>query len=281
MMSVAIRALYKAHGDKFMIDVETPCDDIFLNNPYLTKFDHIGADVQVIDMQYPEVHKSGASGRHFTDGHRKFLEQVLDLEIPRVGLLPDIFLTQDEKLWPSPVLKHTGHDGKYWVINAGTKSDYTLKQYHRWQEVADLWAKTFPGIQLVQIGQAEHNHKPLSGAIDLRGKTSTRELFRTIHHAEGVLTCVSYPMHIAAALEKPCVVVAGGREGTRWELYPSHRFLYTNGTMDCALYDGCWKSKTEDCLHLVNGNPLCMDLIRPEDIVRAAELYYKGGLLHA
>jgi len=281
VMSVAIRALYKAHGDKFMIDVETPCDDIFLNNPYLTKFDHIGADVQVIDMQYPEVHKSGASGRHFTDGHRKFLEQVLDLEIPRVGLLPDIFLTQDEKLWPSPVLKHTGHDGKYWVINAGTKSDYTLKQYHRWQEVADLWAKTFPGIQLVQIGQAEHNHKPLSGAIDLRGKTSTRELFRTIHHAEGVLTCVSYPMHIAAALEKPCVVVAGGREGTRWELYPSHRFLYTNGTMDCALYDGCWKSKTEDCLHLVNGNPLCMDLIRPEDIVRAAELYYKGGLLHA
>lgn len=281
VMSVAIRALYKAHGDKFMIDVETPCDDIFLNNPYLTKFDHIGADVQVIDMQYPEVHKSGASGRHFTDGHRKFLEQVLDLEIPRVGLLPDIFLTQDEKLWPSPVLKHTGHDGKYWVINAGTKSDYTLKQYHRWQEVADLWAKTFPGIQLVQIGQADHNHKPLSGAIDLRGKTSTRELFRTIHHAEGVLTCVSYPMHIAAALEKPCVVVAGGREGTRWELYPSHRFLYTNGTMDCALYDGCWKSKTEDCLHLVNGNPLCMDLIRPEDIVRAAELYYKGGLLHA
>jgi ADP-heptose:LPS heptosyltransferase/SAM-dependent methyltransferase len=294
VMSVAIRALHKAHGDKFDIDVETPCNDIFQNSPYITKLNGVG---QVIDMQYPEIHKSGASGRHFSDGHRKFLEDVLDLEIPRVGLLPDIFLNQDEKLWPSPVLKKCDYDGKYWVINAGSKSDYTLKQYHRWQEVVDLWASKFPGIKLVQIGQAEHNHKPLSGAVDLRGKTNARELFRTIHHAEGVLTCVSYPHHIAAALEKPCVVVAGGREGTRWELYPSHRFLYTNGTIDCALYDGCWKSKTEDCAHLVpdfkealSGHPsqgfsfplvpLCMEMIRPEDIVRAMELYYQGGVLH-
>ena len=278
VMSVAIRALFKAHGEKFEISVDTPCNEIFNNSPFLVPSDGSG---QVIDMQYPEIHKSGASGRHFTDGHRKYLEQVLDLEMPRVGLLPDIFLDQDEKLWPSPVLKGLDYSGKYWAINAGSKSDYPLKQYHRWQEVADLWALKFPGVRLVQIGQADHNHKPISGTLDLRGKTNTRELFRTIHHAEGVLSCVSYPMHIAAALEKPCVVVAGGREGTRWELYPSHRFLYTNGTMDCALYDGCWKSKTEECVHLVNGAPLCMDMIRPEDVVRAMELYYQGGVLHA
>ena len=278
VMSVAIRALHDAHGNKFYIDVDTPCNEIFENSPFLTKLNGVG---QVIDMHYPEINKSGASGRHFSDGHRKYLETVLDLEIPRVGLLPDVFLTQDEKLWPSPVLKHTGYDGKYWVINAGSKSDYTLKQYHRWQEVVDLWASKFPDVKLVQVGQAEHNHKPLSGAIDLRGKTGIRDLFRVIEKAEGVLSCVSFAMHIAAALEKPCVVVAGGREGTRWELYPSHRFLYTNGTMDCALYDGCWQSKTEECKHLVSGVPLCMDMIRPEDIVRAMELYYLGGVLHA
>lgn len=279
VMSVAIRALWKAHNDKFCIDVDTPCPQIFENNPYITRFDHAGA--QVIDMHYPEIHKSGASGRHFTDGHRKYLEEVLGLEIPRVGLLPDIFLTQDEKLWPSPVLKKTGYDGKYWVINAGSKSDYPLKQYHRWNEVFDLWGKSHNNIQFVQIGQLDHSHPAVPGSIDMRGKTDLRELFRTIYHAEGVLSCVSLPMHIAAALEKPCVVVAGGREGTRWELYPSHRFLYTNGTMDCALYDGCWKSKTEECAHLVNGKPLCMDMIRAEDIVRAMELYYEGGVLHA
>ena len=86
-------------------------------------------------------------------------------------------------------------------------------------------------------------------------------------------------MHIAAALEKPCVVVAGGREGTRWELYPNQRFLYTNGALDCAMYDGCWKSKVEECAHLEAGVPLCMEIIRPEDIVRAMEMYYLGGVL--
>ena len=276
VMSVAIRALNKAHSDKFEIDVDTPCNEIFEHSPYLNRSTAAG---QVIDMHYPEIHKSGASGRHFSDGHRKYLEEVLEVKIPRVGLLPDIFLTQDEKLWPSPVLKKLDYDGQYWVINAGSKSDYTLKQYHRWQEVVDLWAQKFPGIKLVQIGQAEHNHKPLSGALDLRGQTGIRELFRVIEKSEGVLTCVSFPMHIAAALEKPCVVVAGGREGTRWELYPNQRFLYTNGALDCAMYDGCWKSKVEECAHLEAGVPLCMEIIRPEDIVRAMEMYYLGGVL--
>lgn len=120
----------------------------------------------------------------------------------------------------------------------------------------------------------------------MRGKTNIRELFRLIHKSQGVLSCVSFPMHVAAALEKPCVVVAGGREGTRWELYPSHRFLYTNGALDCCLYDGCWKSKVEECAHPVKAidhlnqkQPLCMEMIRPEDIIRACELYYLGGVL--
>ena len=280
VMTTAIRALIKSHGDKFEVDIDTPCNELFENNPYIAKGNGQG---QVIDMQYPEIHKSGQSGRHFSDGHRKYLEQVLEIKIPRVGLLPDLFMSQDEMLWPSPVFKEFGYGGKYWVINAGSKSDYTLKQYHRWQETIDLWAKEYPGIKFVQVGQLEHNHPALKGAIDMRGKTNIRQLIRTIYKAEGVLTCVSFPMHIAAALEKPCVVVAGAREGTRWELYPSHRFLYINGSIDCALYDGCWRSKIEECAHPVETDkgkaPLCLEMIRPSDVVRAMELYYIGGVL--
>lgn len=280
VMTVALRALHKAHGDKFQIDIDTPVNEIFQNSPYITK---LNGDGQVIDMQYPEIHKSGASGRHFVDGHRKFLEERLELTIPRVGLLPDIFLTQDEKLWPSPVFNHVDRT-KYWVINAGSKSDYTLKQYHRWQEVVDILQDR--EFKVVQIGVEEHNHPALKGVIDMRGHTNNhRHLYRTIYHADGVLTCVSYPMHIAAAFQKPCVVVAGGREGTRWELYPNHRFLYMNGVMSCAIYDGCWKSKIEECLQpaqpvdMQSKVPLCLDLIRPEDVARAVDLYYLGGAI--
>lgn len=278
VMTTAIRALHNAFPGRYETDVESPCPEIFENSPFITK---LNGDGQVIDMQYPEIHKSGKSGRHFSDGHRKYLEDVLEVKIPRVGLLPDIFLTQDEILWPSPLLKYFDCDGQYMVFNAGSKGDYTLKQYHRWQEVADIWRNLYPEIKLAQIGVLQHNHRPLDGVYDMRGKTSIRELFRLIYHSVGVFTCVSFPMHIAAALSKPCVVVAGGREGTRWELYPDHRFLYTNGTLDCCRYDGCWKSKTEDCKHLIEKSyPLCLEMIRPEDIVRAMELYILGGVIN-
>ena len=164
-----------------------------------------------------------------------------------------------------------------------------------------LWAKRL-GEGFVQIGDMAHNHPPLVGALDMRGKTTHRELFRLVYHAEGVLTCVSYPMHIAAALMKPCVVVAGGRESTRWELYPNHRFLHTNGALSCCGYDGCWRNTITDCSYpvvpIVGGRPnaldggeyavssktednvpKCMEMIKPRTIVDAIELYYEGGVL--
>lgn len=298
VMTAAIRALHKAHPGRFITDVESPCADIFTHNPYITS---LNGDGQKIDMHYPLIsdHRArgfvhpgaGASGRHFSDGHRKFLEEVLEIEIPRAGLTPELYLSQDERLWPSPALKEGGLAGRYWAINAGSKGDYTLKQYHAYQRVVDLLRGK---VQFVQIGAAEHNHAALDGVVDLRGKTGHRELYRTIFHADGVLTCVSYPMHIAAAFGKPCVVVAGGRESTRWELYPNHRFLYTNGALPCCAYDGCWKSKIEECAAPVPAGettpgkggevsvgmvPKCMTLIKPETVADAIMMYYAGGML--
>jgi ADP-heptose:LPS heptosyltransferase len=111
------------------------------------------------------------------------------------------------------------------------------------------------------------------------GKTNLRKLFKIIKESEGVITCVSLPMHIAAAFNKPCVVVAGAREGTRWELYPNHQFLYVNGCLPCATYDGCWRSKLEDCNNKVEGTPKCMMLITPQDIYNAVNRYYLGVIL--
>ena len=143
-------------------------------------------------------------------------------------------------------------------------------------------------VQFIQVGQLEHSHKPLEGALDMRGKTDLRQLFRLSYHAEGAVSAVSLQMVVMAAFQKPCVVVSGGREPIRWQMYPNHRFLAVNGSIICAAYDGCWKSKKQDCVNLVEVNdsngfaanvPLCMEMIRPEDIVRAIRLYYIGGVL--
>ncbi len=290
VMTNTIRDLHLSYPGKFITDVRTPCPDIFENNPYITKLtydeteynqintwfqSHVGqtkmlGDINVIDMQYPLIHQSGARGAHFAEGHREFLEETLKIKIPQTKIRPELYLSETEKN-----MSHLIKD-KYWVINAGSKSDYTLKQYPYYQEVVNLLKDT---ITFVQIGVKSHLHKSLDNVIDMVGKTNNRELFKLINNAEGVISCVAFPMHIAAAFKKPCVVVAGAREGTRWELYPNHRFIYVNGCLPCADYDGCWRSRTEDCNYKKNGIPLCMTLIKPEEVAREVERYYVGGVL--
>ena len=291
--TVALRSLYKAHSDKFLIDVRSPSNEIFQNNPYITKIhvpDAVAANKAIEDLKkdeshppimvgdtkyvishYPEIHRSGMTGLSFADGHRMFLERQLDTCIPRNGMKPDIFFSSTEKNLPCVV------DYPFWIINAGIKNDYTLKHYPYYQKVVDLLSDR---VQFVQIGHTAHNHPPLRGVLDLRGKTSLRQLFTLSSHAEGAVCCVSMQMVIMAALGKPCVVVAGAREGTRWQLNPDHQFLYRTGVMKCAPYDGCWRSRKEECsFKSKDGNAMCMELIRPEDIARSVDLYYLGGRL--
>ena len=296
VMTNAIRDLHKAYPNKFKTDVRTPCPEIFENSPYIT---HLNIsedkynkahnemqkksgyyewidDVVAIDMQYPLIHRSGDVGAHFSEGHRSFLEEVLQIKIPQTSLKPELYLNQTERDWLSPVVVQKGIKNKYWVINAGVKGDYTLKQYPYYQEVVNLLKDK---VTFVQIGEKSHFHKSLDNVIDMVGKTNMRELFRLIYKAEGVLTCVSFPMHIAAAFMKPCVVVAGAREGTRWELYPNHQFIYVNGCLPCATYDGCWKSKPDECKNKENDIPRCMLLIKPERVAESVNMFYEGRML--
>ena len=155
-------------------------------------------------------------------------------------------------------------------------------------------------IEFAQIGEAGHNHPPLDGVIDLRGETNLRQLIRLVYNADGALSPVSLLMHLAAAVptrsdmpkNRPCVVVAGGREPPHWEAYPHHQFVHTVGMLSCCDDGGCWKSRVvplgdgssldnpdQLCVQPVNGIPRCMDMIEPADIIRRIEGYYEGGAL--
>jgi hypothetical protein len=105
-------------------------------------------------------------------------------------------------------------------------------------------------------------------------------------------------MHLAAAvetkagraLERPCVVVAGGREPPSWEAYPGHRFLHTIGQLPCCARGGCWRSRSVPlgdgdekdqpqnlCVDTVRNLPRCMDLITPELVAQACCSYLGEG----
>ena len=108
-----------------------------------------------------------------------------------------------------------------------------------------------------------------------------RQLIRLCYWAHGTIGPISLQFVISAAFDQPHVCVAGGKEGPRWQMYPHGRYLYTNGALECCRWDGCWLGGEKGkCTNLVLGRfPACFELITPDMIVDAVEMYYKGGRL--
>lgn len=208
-------------------------------------------------------------------------------------------------------ISETENKEVYDIINSETESyvvEGIVSHNCKWwspdyyQKVVDHFKNK---ITFVQVGHKDHWHPKLDGVVNLIGKTDLRQLIRLIYHSSGVICPVTFAMHAAAAIpmkkntpkNRPCVVIAGGREPSQWEKYPHHRFLETNGAIDCCDNGGCWKSRCQKvndgdekddnnlCLYPVkisNQNisiPKCMNMIKPKDVIRSIEMYYEGGLL--
>ena len=251
MLTAAVRDLHRAHPGRFQTDVRTSCPALWEHNPHLTPLDPAAADVRSLVCHYPLIHQSNRQPLHFIHGFMEFLNAELNLQIRPTEFKGDLHLAPHETE-PLPAVRElVAADRPYWIIAAGGKYDYTIKWWHRrrWQGVVDHFQDR---LNFVQVGETGHYHPPLKGVIDLRGKTSLRELVRLVHHAEGIVCPVTLLMHLAAAVPLPagrkrlrqCVVVAGGREPAHWEQYPGHHFLHTIGQLDCCATGGCWKART-------------------------------------
>jgi ADP-heptose:LPS heptosyltransferase len=292
MLTAAVRDLHACYPGRFLTDVRTPWPELWRNNPYLTKLDDRDPTVGRIECQYPLVQFSNQRPVHFLYGFIEHLNQQLGLRIVPTQFKGDVHLSDAEKAAASPIQMLTGGDVPYWIIVAGGKYDYTIKWWHfrRWQAVVDQLRDRVP---FVQVGERTHYHPRLNGVLDLRGKTNLRDLIRLVYHADGVLCPVTLIMHLAAAIEtrpgaaqaRACVVVAGGREPSHWEAYPTHQFVHTVGLLPCCAKGGCWRSRSVPlgdgdekdepqhlCRDLVDNLPRCMHLITPEMVIGRIEL---------
>ena len=298
MLTAAVRDLHRCHAGEFITDVRTSCPGLWENNPWLTPLDPGDAGVESVHCKYPLIHRSEQGGRHFIHGFMDFLNARLGTRVMPTSFRGDIHLSPEEQSAASPLARHLGgSDLPYWIIVAGGKFDFTIKWWHfrRWQAVVDHFRGR---LLFVQTGKAGDYHPPLKGVVDLRGRTNLRDLVQLMHHAQGGLCPVTFHMHLAAAVprasgssgERPCVVVAGGRESPHWEAYPAHQFLHTVGALPCCDTGGCWRSRiaplgdgdSKDgvdhlCVEVVRGLPRCMDLLTPEHVAERIDYYLAGG----
>lgn len=297
MLTAAVRDLHKTYPNQFLTDIRTPCPAIWENNPYITALSEDDSSVETIDCHYPLIHKSNELPNHFIHGFIEYLNERLGLGIRPTAFRGDIHISPLEKSWMSQVEEIVRRPVPFWIVVAGGKRDFTIKwwDHDRYQQVVNHFYRR---ILFVQVGECEHEHPPLRNVIDLRGKTDLRQLIRLVYHAQGILSPVTLLMHLASAVEvrpdmpknRPCVVIAGGREPPHWEYYPHHQFIHRVGALRCCDNGGCWKSRTLPlgdndendhpknlCVDVANNLPRCMDLITPHDVIRAIEVYFEGG----
>jgi hypothetical protein len=310
-MTAVVRDLMRAHPGRFELYAHTGAMSLWDNNPYI-RVDRALLRGHVPGMTYvrTDYGKAAALGRastriHFIAGYHADLAAKLGVSIPFGDPEPDLHLAGAE-LTPFPDLPP-----RYWVINAGGKMDFPAKigPTRTFRLAVDYLTKL--GIPCVQsgtratVGSVDHWQPELPGAIDFLERTDIRGMIRLVQHADGVVTGISFPMHLAAALGKPCVVIAGSREAWHWEGYDRrnpgipnaerlrvpHRYLHNIGQLPCpgADFAGCWANQVigkpgqRSCRlpEEVEGQwvPRCLAMIRPEDVIGSILSYYGDGTL--
>ncbi len=268
VLTAALRDIAKTYPGRFRFGIDTGKDvssrTMFLNSPHIDMALRAGRQIVA---HYPLVHSSNQQKVHFLWGFLDYLNGQLKTDAKLLEFRPALYLTKDEM--DSPPL---GIKKPYWVFASGGKKDFTAKWWdpNEWAKVVGVMSRW---TTLVQVGGGSHIHPPVANAINLIGKTSLRELMRLIYHSEGVMCVVTCLMHIAAAFNKPCVVVAGGREPYYWEAYTNenrlfnmrrgnsswvppndgfvpHQFIHTLGnapgnvgTLPCCQNSGCWSGR--------------------------------------
>ena len=239
-------------------------------------YTHYGDDEQygrTVKNPY-SIHEGGAHKKHFINGMIGYANAFLGLNIKLTKFKPDLYLSDAEKV------RHPSLPKKYWIVFPGGKTDYRRKiwPFSNWEKVFS----TFPDVNFVQLGGCEWDHiKPIfrnSNVINFTGMTTLREVLSLIYNSEGVICPITFGMHVAAAFDKRCIVIAGGGEHDTWEAYTRnggakvpHHYLHTCGQLVCCKNGGCW---TGDCKNKASdGVQKCFKLITPKVVCEVLRRY--------
>jgi ADP-heptose:LPS heptosyltransferase len=230
-MEMALHSLHMQFPKQYITAIDIPQKDLFDFHPLISRSN----SGDVIEMQYPLVHKSNQIANSFVAGYIDYLGQKLDIPLKLQVNKPHLYLNEEEK-------KKYKELGKYWVAVCGGKSDYITKilPHGHLQDVVNHFIGK---IQFVQPIKKEHIHYPLKN-VKVISKLSTRDLLSLIYNSEGVVCPVTAHQHIAAAFDKPCICIGGGREPVSWVMqYKFQYYLHSVGTLSCCKDKGCWKSR--------------------------------------
>jgi hypothetical protein len=116
----------------------------------------------------------------------------------------------------------------------------------------DLVVRLAARATIIDVGikPVEASSRPAGSYLDLRGQTTLPELVAAIAAADLIIALDTGPMHIAAAVGTPAVVIYGGYIDPVCTGYPGNINLYS--AVECA---PCWLREPcpygKKCLHMI------------------------------
>jgi hypothetical protein len=278
-----IESIHKQFPNQYLTDFQGTCaNDFFKNSPYITKLPDSA------ERYKADYNMNGNSHRSFSfaQSHCDHFTQYFKLSTPLINQTrkPTIYLDEKEKeRWP-------GLPDKFLVLTAGWKPDCSIKgkNHHLlWGEAVEFCKAH--NVSVLQVGQDGHNHPLIPGTIDMRGKTSIRQLIRLVYHSIGTMSSISMLTHISAAFDVPNFCVSS-RESQDFAQYRTTVSLNCIGLLPCASGDGssggCWRN-TLDEEHYLDGvkrQDICALPIIQEDgtkVPKCVDIIRKSGALQA
>lgn len=263
IMTAVFENLKKMFPDiEFGIGTRECYMDVFENNPNISRFKPIEANY-IFDCVYAPFSQRVASGGSCIKAFTRNAFSALNATPVFEQTTAKFYLEETENKY-----------GEYCLINANCQRCSETKGYPYYQEIVD----SRPGIKFIQIGGAEERDitSDLTGVIDLRGKTTVKELIALVSHAKWVISPPSAVVHIASAFPNVKVIVlSGAREPVELTEYPNTTHLTSFCVDGYHRNKGCMKffmrpidARTCSRAILEKGRkyPQCMCDIKKDDV---------------
>jgi ADP-heptose:LPS heptosyltransferase len=151
---------------------------------------------------------------------------------------------------------------KPWIIVARVAGAWTPNKDWPGEYWDDLVVRLAARATIIDVGikPVEASSRPAGSYLDLRGQTTLPELVAAIAAADLIIALDTGPMHIAAAVGTPAVVIYGGYIDPVCTGYPGNINLYS--AVECA---PCWMR--EPCPH----GKKCLHMITPAQVESALD----------
>jgi len=147
------------------------------------------------------------------------------------------------------------------IMSENNYSGHSRVKNWGWKNMQKVVDSTNKKIKWVQVGM--RYDKKLEGTyLDLRDKTSIRELFYIVSKCKIIITTEGMLTHLSSAFDIPCITIFPGFLCPELSMYKNIIPVVHEPKMECS---PCWKAICK-----FGENPPCLKRIAPEKVINEA-----------